>query len=298
MLRENIADLMAFMVVAEEKSFTKAARKLNISQSALSHSIKNLEERLHLQLLRRTTRSVAPTDIGERLLELYTPHLVEMESELKNLCETIDHPSGTIRITAPDYAAKAILWPKLYPLLAKYPDIHLEISIDYALTDIVAERFDAGVRLGEQVEKDMIALKIGPDLRMAAVASPQYLEKHPVPETPRDLLDHQCINLRLPTSGGFYVWEFEENGHECKIRVEGQLSFNTIDQALDAAEAGFGIAYTTEDAVVERVESGRLKRILENYCPPFPGYYLYYPTRRQHTAAFQLVIDCLRYKAL
>lgn len=298
MLRENIADLMAFMVVAEEKSFTKAARKLNISQSALSHSIKNLEERLHLQLLRRTTRSVAPTDIGERLLELYTPHLVEMESELKNLCETIDHPSGTIRITAPDYAAKAILWPKLYPLLAKYPDIHLEISIDYALTDIVAERFDAGVRLGEQVEKDMIALKIGPDLRMAAVASPQYLENHSIPETPRDLLEHQCINLRLPTSGGFYVWEFEKNGHECKIRVEGQLSFNTIDQALDAAEAGFGIAYTTEDAVVERVESGRLKRILENYCPPFPGYYLYYPTRRQHTAAFQLVIDCLRYKAL
>lgn len=298
MLRENIADLMAFMVVAEEKSFTKAARKLNISQSALSHSIKNLEERLHLQLLRRTTRSVAPTNIGERLLELYTPHLVEMESELKNLCETIDHPSGTIRITAPDYAAKAILWPKLYPLLAKYPDIHLEISIDYALTDIVAERFDAGVRLGEQVEKDMIALKIGPDLRMAAVASPQYLENHSIPETPRDLLEHQCINLRLPTSGGFYVWEFEENVHECKIRVEGQLSFNTIDQALDAAEAGFGIAYTTEDAVVERVESGRLKRILENYCPPFPGYYLYYPTRRQHTAAFQLVIDCLRYKTL
>ncbi|WP_295897963.1 LysR family transcriptional regulator [uncultured Bartonella sp.] len=296
MLRENITDLMAFMIVAREKSFTKAAAKLNISQSALSHAMRNLEERLGIQLLRRTTRSVAPTALGEQLVELYTPHIRAMESDLTDLCQTVEHPSGNIRITAPDYAAKTILWPKLYPLLAKYPDIHLEINIDYSLTDIVAERYDAGVRLGEQVEKDMIAVKISRDLRMAAVASPAYFAKHGIPKTPQDLVNHCCINLRLPTLGGFYAWEFKENGRDIKVRVNGQLSFNTIDQTLVAAEAGFGIAYTTEDEIAKRVESGRLKRVLGEFSPPFPGYYLYYPSRRQHTSAFRLIIDALRFK--
>lgn len=298
MLRENIADLMSFMVVAREKSFTKAAAKLNISQSALSHTMRNLEERLGIQLLRRTTRSVSATEIGERLITYYTPHLEEMESELNILCQTMDRPSGTIRITAPSYAAKFILWPKLLPLLTKYPDIHLELNIDYSLTDIVAERFDAGVRLGEQVEKDMIALKISPDLRMAAVASPDYFARYPAPKHPRELLNHRCINLRLPTLGGFYAWEFEEDGRELKVRVNGQLGFNTIDQVLDAAEAGFGIAYTTEDEVFKRMRKGRLVRILEEFSPPFPGYHLYYPTRRQHTPAFELIINALRYQRI
>lgn len=296
MLRENIADLMAFMVVAREKSFTKAAAKLNISQSALSHAMRNLEERLGIQLLQRTTRSVSPTAIGEELMNRYAPHLAAMESELDRLCQTIEHPSGTIRLTAPDHAAKAIVWPKLCPLLAKYPDIHLEINIDYSLTDIVAERFDAGVRLGEQVEKDMIAVRISPDMRMAAVASPSYFKKHGFPHSPQDLLNHNCINLRLPTLGGFYAWEFEENGREIKVRVDGQLSFNTIDQALEAAEAGFGIAYTTEEEIIARVQDGRLIRVLSEFSPPFPGYYLYYPSRRQHTSTFRLVIDALRYR--
>lgn len=296
MLRENIADLMAFMIVAREKSFTKAAAKLNISQSALSHAMRNLEERLGIQLLQRTTRSVSPTEIGEALINLYAPHLEAMESELDKLCQTVERPAGTIRLTTPDHAAKAILWPKLRPLLAQYPDIRLEINIDYSLTDIVAERYDAGVRLGEQVEKDMIAVKISPDMRMAAVASPDYFNKHGIPHKPQDLLNHNCINLRLPTLGGFYAWEFEENGREIKVRVDGQLSFNTIDQTLEAAEAGFGIAYTTEEEIIDRLQQGRLRRVLSEFSPPFPGYYLYYPSRRQHTSAFKLIIDALRYR--
>lgn len=297
MLRENIADLMAFIIVAREKSFTKAAAKLNISQSALSHAMRNMEERLGIQLLQRTTRSVSPTRIGEALINLYAPHLEAMESELDRLCQTVERPAGTIRLTAPNHAAKAILWPRLCPLLARYPDINLEINIDYSLTDIVAERFDAGVRLGEQVEKDMIAVKISPDMRMAAVGSPDYFAKYKMPNKPQDLLNHNCINLRLPTLGGFYAWEFEENGREIKVRVDGNLSFNTTDQALAAAEAGFGIAYTIEDEITEAVQNGRLTRVLDAFCPAFPGYYLYYPSRRQHTSAFKLVIDALRYRA-
>ena len=296
MLKENIADLMSFMVVAREQSFTKAAGKLNISQSALSHSMRKLEERLGIQLLRRTTRSVSATEIGERLITLFAPHLDVMESDLDALCQTRSRPSGTIRITAAEYSARFILWPKLLPLLKKYPDIHLEISIDNSLTDIVADKFDAGVRLGECVEKDMIAVKVSPDMRMAAVGSPKYFADKTIPQSPHDLSKHSCINLRLPTLGGFYAWEFEENGREITVRVDGQLSFNTPDQLLDAAEAGFGIAFTTESEAHDRIKSGRLIHVLKEFCPPFPGYYLYYPSRRQHTPAFELIIDALRYK--
>lgn len=296
MLKENIYDLMSFIIVAREGSFTKAAAKLAISQSALSHAMRNLEERLDMRLLRRTTRSVSATEIGERLIALYTPHLEAMESELLALSQTRGRPAGTIRITAPEYAAKAILWPALKPLLAQYPDIRVEINIDYSLTDIVAERFDAGVRLGEQVAKDMIAVKISDNVSMAAVASPHFFENKEIPRTPHDLVNYNCINLRLPTHGGFYAWEFEENSREIRVRVDGQLSFNTIEQALDAAEAGFGIAYATADEVEERVKAGKLIRILTEFSPPFPGYYLYYPSRRQHTSAFELLIEALRFK--
>jgi DNA-binding transcriptional LysR family regulator len=297
MLRANVNDLLAFLAVAKERSFTKAAAKLGVSQSALSHTIRGLEERLGLRLLTRTTRSVAPTEAGERLLHTVGPRFEEIESELEALSELREKPAGTIRINAIDYVADTILWPKLAQFLGQYPDIGVEITIDYGLTDIVAQGYDAGVRHGEQVAKDMIAVRIGPDMRMAVVAAPSYFAKRSPPKTPQDLIGQNCINLRLATHGGLYAWEFEKAGRELKVRVEGQLVFNGSYQMLNAALAGFGLAYVPEDLAQPHLAKGRLKRVLEDWCPPWSGYHLYYPSRRQSSPAFALLVDALRYRA-
>jgi DNA-binding transcriptional LysR family regulator len=297
MARDNLNDLTAFLAVARERSFTGAAAKLGVSQSALSHTIRELETRLGVRLLARTTRSVAPTDAGERLLGTIGPRLEEIEAELASLREMSGKPAGNIRITAGEHSAEAILWPALAKLLPAYPDIKVELVIDYGLTDIIAKRYDAGVRLGEQIAKDMIAVRIGPDLRMAVVAAPSYFAKHARPKQPQDLTGHDCINLRLPTYGGVYAWEFEKNGREMKVRVDGQLVFNNIALRLDAALAGFGLAYLPEDQVRTHIADGRLVRVLLDWCPKFSGYHLYYPSRRQATPAFALLVDALRYRA-
>jgi DNA-binding transcriptional LysR family regulator len=296
MQRGSLNDLISFLAVARERSFTKAAAKLGVSQSALSHTIRDLEERLGVRLLTRTTRSVAPTDAGERLLRSLGPRFDEIESELASLSELRDKPAGNIRITAGEHAANAILWPALARLLSDYPDIRVEIVIDYGLTDIVTERFDAGVRLGEQVAKDMIAVRIGPDMRMAVVGAPSYFARRPRPKKPQDLTAHDCINLRLPTYGGLYAWEFAKGGRELKVRVEGQLVFNNIALRLNAALAGYGLAYLPEDQVQTHVAEGGLIRVLADWCPAFSGYHLYYPSRRQHTPAFAVLVDALRYR--
>src|SRR5580704_6869185 len=273
MHRGNLNDLLAFLAVGQERSFTKAAAKLGVSQSALSHTIRGLEERLGLRLLTRTTRSVSPTEAGERLLHTIGPRFEEIEAGLEALSELREKPAGTIRITATDYAADTILWPKLTKLLRQYPDIKVEISIDYGLTDIVAERFDAGVRSGEQVAKDMIAVRIGPDMRSAVVGAPSYFDMRSEPKRPQDLIGHNCINLRLPTHGGLYAWEFEKAGRELKVRVDGQLTFNTTAQMLNAALSGFGVAYLPEGMAQPHLAKGRLRRVLEDWCPPFSGYH-------------------------
>jgi DNA-binding transcriptional LysR family regulator len=295
MLRQNVNDLLAFIAVARERSFTRAAAQLGVSPSALSHTIRGLEERLGLRLLARSTRSVAPTEAGERLLQTVGPRFDEIETGLAALSELREKPAGTIRITAGEHSAKAVLWPKLEGLLPKYPDIKIEINVDHGFTDIVAQRYDAGVRLGEQVAKDMIAVRIGPDMRMAVVGAPSYFEKRPPPKTPQDLTDHNCINLRLPTYGGLYAWEFEKSDRELKVRVDGQLVFNDVSQMLTAALAGVGIAYVLEDEAQPHIASRRLQRVLEDWCPPFPGYHLYYPSRRQSSPAFALLVEALRY---
>ena len=292
----NLNDLLGFLAVANERSFTRAAAKLGVSQSALSHTVRDLEERLGVRLLTRTTRSVAPTQAGERLLHTLGPRFEEIDAELAALSELRDKPAGTIRITASEYAVDALLWPKLAKFLAKYPDIKVELSVDSGLTDIVAQRFDAGVRSGEQVAKDMIAVRIGPDMRMAVVGAPSYFRKRPEPKKPQDLIGHACINLRLPTHGGLYAWEFEKGARELKVRVEGQLVFNGSYQMLNAALAGFGLAYVPEDLARPHLAKGRLKRVLEDWCPPFSGYHLYYPSRRQPTPAFALLVDALRHR--
>ena len=297
MPRENFSDLLAFLAVARERSFTKAAAKLGISQSTLSHTIRALEERLGVRLLARTTRSVTPTDAGERLRAAVAPRFEEIETELSALSELRDKPAGTIRITSGEHAASAILWPALERLLPDYPDVHVEIVVDYGLTDIVAERYDAGVRLGEQVAKDMIAVRIGPDMRMAVVATPAYFAQRKRPKTPQDLMHHDCINLRLPTHGGIYPWEFEKASREVRVRVEGQLVFNNIALRLQAVLAGLGVAYLPEDQVHKYIGDGELIRVLADWCPPFPGYHLYYPSRRQPSPAFTLLVDALRYRA-
>jgi len=296
MQRGNLDDLLAFLAVADERSFTRAAAKLGVSQSALSHTVRVLEERLGLRLLTRTTRSVAPTEAGERLLRRMGPWFEQIEAELEALSELREKPAGTIRITATDYAADTILWPKLTPFLRHYPEIKAEIIIDYGLTDIVAERFDAGVRIGEQVAQDMIAVRIGPDIRTAVVGAPSYFETQSEPQRPQELVEHNCINLRLPTRGGLYAWEFEKEGRELRVHVEGQLVFNGTFQMLDAALAGFGLAYVPEDVVEAHLAKGRLKRVLADWCPPYSGYHLYYPSRRQQTPAFALLIEALRHR--
>jgi DNA-binding transcriptional LysR family regulator len=296
MSRENLNDLVAFLAVAKEHSFTKAAAQLGVSQSALSHTIRRLEERLGIRLLTRTTRSVAPTEAGARLLRAAEPRLDEIDAELAALSELRDKPSGTIRITAHDHAVRAVLWPTLARLLPDYPDIRVEIVIDYGLTDIVAARYDAGVRSGEMVAKDMIAVRIGPDMRSAVVAAPSYFARRQKPKRPQDLTSHTCINLRLPTHGGLYAWEFEKGGRELRVRVEGQLVFNATAPMLEAALTGFGLAYVPEDSVQAHLADGRLIRVLADWCPPYPGYHLYYPSRRQPTPAFALLVNALRYK--
>ena len=297
MQRENFSDILAFLAVARERSFTRAAARLGVSQSALSHSISGLEARLGLRLLTRTTRSVSPTAAGERLLKKVGPRLEEIEAELAALSELREKPAGTIRLTAIDYAADTILLPKLAKFLPQYPDIKVEIIIDYGLTDIVAQRYDAGARSGEQVAKDMIAVRIGPDMRMAVVGAPSYFAKRSPPKKPQDLTGHNCINLRLPTHGGLYAWEFERGGRELKVRVDGQLVFNGTAQMLNAALAALGLAYVPEDVAQPHITGGRLKRVLEDWCPPFPGYHLYYPSSRHSSPAFALLVDALRYRS-
>ena len=297
MQRGNFDDLASFLAVAEERSFTRAAAKLGVSQSALSHTVRALEERLGLRLLTRTTRSVAPTEAGERLLRSVGPRFEQIDADLEALSELREKPAGTIRLTATDYAVNTVLWPKLMPFLRHYPDIKVEIVIDYGLNDIVAERFDAGVRSGEQVAKDMIAVRIGPDMRSAVVGAPSYFNTRPEPQRPQELIAHNCINLRLPTRGGLYAWEFEKDGRELKVHVEGQLVFNGTFQMLNAALAGFGLAYVPEDVAQPHLAKGRLKRVLKDWCPPYSGYHLYYPSRRQSTPAFALLVEALRYRA-
>ncbi len=293
---DELGGLSLFLVVAEERSFTRAAAKIGTSQSALSYSIRRLEERLGVRLLNRTTRKVAPTQAGERLLSTLAPALNQIDQQMAALTELRDKPAGTIRLTSSEHAAKAFIWPALARLLPKYPDIKVEVAIDYRLTDIVAERYDAGVRLGEQVAKDMIAVPISPPMRMALVGSPAYLRRRPAPKAPQGLSEHACINLRFATSGGLYAWEFRKGRRELKVRVDGQLVFNQLDFIIDAALAGFGLAFLPEDSVRRQIAERRLVRLLEDWCPPFPGYHLYYPSRRQPPPAFALLVDALRYR--
>jgi len=294
--RPNLNDLAAFVVVARERSFTRAAAQLGVSQSALSHTMRGLEERLGLRLLTRTTRSVTPTDAGERLLATWGPRLEAIDAELADLGRLRERPAGDVRITADEYSARAVLWPALRQLLPRYPEIAVEIVTDYGLTDIVAERYDAGVRLGGLVAKDMIAVPIAEDMRMIVIAAPAYLAGRPRPQTPQDLTGHSCINLRLPTYGGVYAWEFAKDGRELRVRVEGQLTFNSGDQILQAALDGFGVAYLPQGQVQPFVDRGDLAELLADWTPAYPGYHLYYPSRRQQTPAFAVVVEALRYR--
>jgi DNA-binding transcriptional LysR family regulator len=294
MAQENFNVLASFVVVARGRSFTRAAAKLGISQSALSQSIRGLEERLGVRLLTRTTRSVAPTEAGQRLLATIAPRFEEIESALTALGDIRDKPAGTIRITAGEHPALSVLQPALKRFLPDYPDVTVEIIVDHGLTDIVAEGYDAGVRMGEQVAKDMIAVRIGPDMRMAVVGSPAYFEKHTRPLTPQDLTAHNCISMRLPTYGGLFPWGLEKDGREVKVRGEGQLVFNSLGMRLQSALDGLGLGYMPEDQTAPYLADGRLVRVLEDWCPYFPGYHLYYPSRRQPTPAFALVVDALR----
>lgn len=295
MAAESYDQLAVFSVVARERSFTRAAAKLGVSQPALSRAIRQLEERLGVRLLARTTRSVSPTEAGEQLLKVVAPRFEEIDHELALLSEFREKPAGKLRITAGEHAAITVLQPVLAKLLPENPDLNIEIIVDYGLTDIVAENFDAGVRLGEQVARDMIAARIGPDMRMAVVGSPDYFSNHSRPRTPHDLTGHNCITIRLPTYGGIFPWEFEKKGQELKVRVEGQLVLNNIAMRLDAALGGLGLAYMPEDLVEGHVADGRLIRVLSDWCEPFPGYHLYYPSRRQSSPAFALLRDALRY---
>lgn len=294
MLKENFSELQLFLVVARERSFTKAAAKLGVSQSAISHAMKALEERLNIRLLTRTTRSVAPTEVGERLIACLEPRLADLEHELETLIQLNGTATGNIRLSSGEHAARSLIWPKLKPFLRQYPQINVELVVDNGFVDIVEGRFDAGIRLGESVDKDMVAVRIGPDMRMAVVGAPDYFAANGTPQTPHDLQHHNCINMRLPTVGNLYHWEFEKEGKPLRVRVEGQLTFNLLSERIDAVLSGFGIACVPEDVIAPYVKSGELIQILQTWCPTFPGYYLYYPSRRQHPPAFALLIDALR----
>lgn len=297
MSRRDTSDLIAFIAVARERSFTRAAASLGVSPSALSHTMRGLEERLGLQLLTRTTRNVAPTEAGERLLQTVAPHFDGIDEALASLTHLREKPAGALRLAAGDLAAETILWPAVEKLRRAYPDITVEIDVDNGLTDIVAGRYHAGVRLGERIDKDMIAVRISPDLRMAVIGAPSYFADCPKPRQPKDLTAHACINLRLPTFGGFYVWEFEKGGKETKVRVDGPLAFNSSKMVVEAALSGSGLAFVLEDRVKAHIKSGRLVRVLADWCAPFSGYYLYYPSRRQPTPAFSLLVEALRYRS-
>jgi DNA-binding transcriptional LysR family regulator len=295
--RDNVNDLLAFLAVARERSFTRAARKAGLSQSALSHTIRQLEERLGVRLLSRTTRAVAPTEAGQRLLDDIGPSFDEIEARVAALSELRDKPAGTIRIVASDFAIRNVLWPKLKHFLTRHPDIKVELSRDNGLTDIVTQRYDAGVRMGEQLAKDMISVRIGPDMRFAVVGAPVYFKKNPEPLHPQDLMAHKCITERHTTSGAIWAWEFEEKGREIKVRVDGQLVFNNSYDAIEAALDGFGLAYLPEEIALPFLNKGKLERVLERYSPYWDGYHLYYPTRRHSSPAFQAVVDALRHRA-
>lgn len=296
MPQESFNDLYIFSVVATERSFTKAAAKLGVTQSALSHTMRNLEARLGLRLLTRTTRSVSPTAAGERLMEMVKPRFEDIEEELILLTQEREKPIGTIRITTSEHAAISFLAPALEKLLPEYPEIKVEVNVDSGMTDIVAERYDVGVRLGERVAKDMIAVRISPDLRWLVVGAPAYFLRYPAPSTPQDLVTHNCINIRFPTHGDVFAWDFEKGGHELKVRVDGQLTFNSMAMRLEAALGGLGLAYLPEDRVRAFIEDGRLVSVLEDWCPLCPGYHLYYPNRRHASVAFSLVVEALRYQ--
>lgn len=296
MNRDNVADLIAFITVAQDRSFTRAAARLGVSQSALSHAMSRLEKRLGVRLLTRSTRSVSPTEAGERLLATVEPRFREVDAALERVSEFRDKPAGTIRVSAGEHAINAVLWPRLQGFTEEYPDIQLEIIAENGFVDIVAERYDAGVRLGEQLAKDMVAVRIGADWRMAVVGSPGYLEGRQLPASPHDLTEHVCINLRLPTYGGHYAWEFEHEGRRLNVRVEGQLTFSSSNHILSAALVGSGLACIPEDIVVPYVKSGQLVRLLEDWMPTFDGYHLYYPSRRQTSPAFTRLIEALRYR--
>jgi DNA-binding transcriptional LysR family regulator len=297
MARKNLNELLGFVTVAREGSFTRAAASLGVTQSALSQSIRALEERLQIRLLTRTTRSVSTTAAGERLMRAIGHRFDEIEFELDALTALRDKPAGTVRITCGDHALQHILLPRLAPLLREYPEITLEFDMNYGFRDIVADRFDAGVRMGNTIDKDMIAVAIGPPLRMAVVASPEYFAEHPPPKVPQDLTAHRCINQRMLTSGGLYVWDFERRGRKVNVRVDGPLIFNTSPPQVDAALAGLGVALLPEDELMAHIVAGRLVRVLEEWCPKFAGYHLYYPSRRQPSPAFSLVVEALRFRA-
>lgn len=297
MTRDDLSDLTVFLAVAEERSFTRAAARLNTSQSSLSRTVRRLEERLGLPLLSRTTRSVAPTEAGQQLLRTLSPAVADIEATLMALGQLRARPAGTVRLTTSQHAATILLWPAISRLLPDYPDLKVELSIDAALTDIVADRFDAGVRLGEEVDKDMVAVRIGPDLRMIVVGAPGYFRDCPAPRTPYDLPQHPCINVRLPSAGGLYPWEFAKDGRKLNVRVDGSLIFNDMSMVLTAACEGFGLACVLEDQASDLIDQGKLVQVLEDWCPTFPGYHLYYPSRRQISSAFALLVDALRYQS-
>lgn len=296
MRRDEMADLTAFVVVAEARSFTRAAGKLGLSQSALSQIVRRLEERLGVRLLARTTRSVAPTDAGQRLVDQLSPMLHELDQSIADLSEFRDKPAGTIRITTVEHAAKTVLNPAMAKLLGEYPDISVEITVDYGLADVVTDRFDAGVRLGEHVARDMIAMRISDDIPMCIVGTPDYFKLHTVPQTAKDLAEHRGINLRLPSSETLYAWPLVQNGEEMRVRVDGPLVFNTIDLIRDATLNGLGIACLPEDQVADALADGRLVKVLGDAVPPLPAYHLYYPSRRHHSPAFKLFLDAVRYR--
>jgi len=296
MPRENINDLLAFLAVAQERSFTRAAAKLGVSQSALSHTIRALENRLGVRLLTRTTRSVSPTEAGERLMLTVAPRLEEIEAEIAAVSELGEKPAGTIRITAIDHVVDSVLWPRLAKVLEQYPDVRVEISAEYRMVDIAAERYDIGVRYGDQVQKDMVAVRLTPDIPMTIVASPRYFETHKVPETIQDLMRHNCITLRL-TSGGIYAWELREGERDVEVRVSGQVTFNGAYQMLHAALSGHGLAFLPEELTQPHVDAGRLRRVMDECCPKFPGLHAYYPSRRNSSRALRLVIEALRYQS-
>lgn len=297
MERINLNNVAAFVVVARERSFTRAAAQLGLSQSSLSHTISALEAKLGMRLLTRTTRGVSPTEAGERLLATVGPYCEGIEAELASLSEDRDKPAGTVRINSHDHAVRTILWPKLSRLLPAYPELKIEFSIHYGLIDIVAERFDAGVRVGDQVAKDMIAMRISPDFHMTVVGSPSYFSTREVPAVPQDLTEHNCINLRLPTHGGLYAWEFEKDGQELNVHVQGQVVLNTSPEIVTAAMEGYGLAYVPQDVADRHIAAGDLVQVLDDWRPTYPGYHLYYPSRRNASPAFLLVLDALRLRA-